>query len=293
VYSNTDDKYLDENYDVTFLPRGRFVAASWRNGHTHLYLYQFDEDHPLDSEAKPLRQLTSGEYEVEGVDGYDERSDSLYFTSNEGTPLENNLWSIRLDGTAKRKITGVNGVHEVLLSPDGTHFSDTFSSMTAAAVSELCPVASSEGCNTFWKSKPVPAAAGVTSSIVTLLAADGKTPLYGRLTLPSSAAAASVPLILNPYGGPLPTPSVRNRASGNLFNELLAQHGFAVLDVDNRGMGGRGRDFQQAAYRNFGPVQFSDQMAALDQTLAKYPQLDAKRIGWWGWSWGGSSRSMR
>ena len=69
---------------------------------------------------------------------------------------------------------------------------------------------------------------------------------------------------------------------------MLAEHGYAVLHVDNRGMGGRGRDFAQAAYHNFGPVQFSDQMAALDQVLAKYPQLDAKRLGWWGWSWGGT-----
>ena len=95
--------------------------------------------------------------------------------------------------------------------------------------------------------------------------------------MPANAAPASVPLIVNPYGGPLPTAAVRNEwGGGNLFNELLAQHGFAVLEVDNRGMGGRGRDFQQAAYRNFGPVQFSDQMAALDQTLAKYPQLDGE-----------------
>ena len=289
VYSNTDPKYLDENYDVTFLGHGRFVASSWRDGHTHLYLYEFDEKHPLDSEAKLLRQLTSGNFEVEGVDGYDGKADKLFFTSNEGTALENNLWSIRLDGTAKQKITSGNGVHEVLLSPDEQHFSDVFSSMSTAPVAEVCPVASAGSCSVFWKSKPIAAADGVKSSVVTLLAADGRTPLYGRLTMPSDAAAGSTPLILNPYGGPLPTAGVRNNwAGGNLFNEVLAQHGFAVLDVDNRGMGGRGRDFQQASYRNFGPVQFSDQMAALDQTLAKFPQLDARRIGWWGWSWGGS-----
>ena len=62
VYSNTDAKYLDENYDITFLPHGQFLAPSWRDGHTHLYLYQFDERHPLEAEAKLLRQLTSGDY---------------------------------------------------------------------------------------------------------------------------------------------------------------------------------------------------------------------------------------
>jgi dipeptidyl-peptidase-4 len=288
VYTNTDAKYLDENYEITFLPHGRFLAASWRDGHTHLYLYKFDEKHPLNTDATLERQLTSGEFEVEGFDGFDERSGTVFFTSNEGTSLENNLWSVKLDGSGKRRLTRDNGVHHAMVSPDGAHFSDEFSTATTPPVASVCATGAGS-CEAFWRSKMIPAATGVTSSIVTLMAADGKTPLYGKLTLPASTAAASVPLILNPYGGPLPTASIRNAWSGaNLFNELLAQHGFAVLEVDNRGMGGRGRDFQQAAYRNFGPVQFSDQMAALDQTLAKYPQLDAKRIGWWGWSWGGS-----
>jgi dipeptidyl-peptidase-4 len=73
-----------------------------------------------------------------------------------------------------------------------------------------------------------------------------------------------------------------------LFDELLAQHGFAVLHADNRGMAGRGRAFQQAAWHNFGPVQLQDQLTIVDAVLAKYPQLDPKRMGWWGWSWGGT-----
>jgi len=73
-----------------------------------------------------------------------------------------------------------------------------------------------------------------------------------------------------------------------LFDELLAQHGFAVLHADNRGMGGRGRAFAQAAYHNFGPVQLEDQLTVVDAALAQYPQLDPKRLGWWGWSWGGT-----
>lgn len=288
VYSNTDAKYLDENYDITFLPHGQFLAASWRDGHTHLYLYKFDERHPLNVDATLERQLTSGEFEVEGFEGFDERSGTVFFTSNEGTPLENNLWSIKLDGTSKRKLTNGNGVHHAVVSPDGAHFSDEFSTASTPPAASVCATGSQK-CETFWQSKEIPAATRLTSSIVTVLAADGMTPLYGKLTLPANSAAASVPLIVNPYGGPLPTASVRNDwASGNLFNELLAQNGFAVLEVDNRGMGGRGREFQQAAYRNFGPVQFADQMAALDQVLTKYPQLDAKRIGWWGWSWGGA-----
>ena len=91
------------------------------------------------------------------------------------------------------------------------------------------------------------------------------------------------------YGGPGVT-TIQNKWGGDgfLFDTLLAQHGFAVLHTDNRGMAGRGREFAHAAYHNFGPVQFEDQLTVADAALAKYPQLDAKRQGWWGWSWGGT-----
>jgi len=286
VYTDTDSKYLDFSSDPHFLPQGHFLLTSWRDGHTHMYLYHFDEHSPLGSDAILSRELEQGDYEVENIESIDKKSGTVFFTSNEGSPLEDNLWSIQLDGTGKQKLTAGAGIHYVLVSPDGTHFSDLTSNSTTPPVARLCTVGQS--CSDIWHSKAVIPATGVTSSIVTVNAADGNTKLYGRLTLPTSKAEASVPLILNPYNGPTPNSSIRNSYGGQAFNELLAQHGFAVLDVDSRGTGGRGRDFQQAAYRNFGPVQFSDQMAALDQILARYPQLDAKRIGWWGWSWGGS-----
>jgi dipeptidyl-peptidase-4 len=97
-----------------------------------------------------------------------------------------------------------------------------------------------------------------------------------------------VPLIVNPYGGPGPMTVVDKWSDSLLFDELLAEHGFAVLHADNRGTGKRGRAFAQAAYHNFGPVQLEDQLTVVDAVLKKYPQLDAKRLGWWGWSWGGT-----
>ena len=290
AYSDTDDKYLNEDYDVTILPHGRFITSSWRDGHTHLYLYRFDEKQPLAEAAMLVRQLTQGDYDVSSIDGFDDSTASVFYTSNQGDPLDSNLWQVKLDGSAAVRLTSASGTHDALVSPDHRHFADVFSTMTKPPIAAVCAIAESTGCATFWRSAVVPPATGVTSSTVTFVAADGKTKLYGSLTLPTAttSSTASVPLILNPYGGPLPTPGVHNGWGAPYFNELLAQHGFAVLTVENRGGGGRGREFQQAAFHNFGPVQFSDQLAALDQTLAKYPQLDAKRIGWWGWSWGGS-----
>jgi dipeptidyl-peptidase 4 len=291
VYTDTDSKYLDFSSDLHILPHGRFLLTSWRDGHTHLYLYSFDEHNPLATDAALIHQLTQGNYEVEDVENIDDKSQTVFFTSNEGSPLQNNLWSIKLDGTFKQKLTTGEGFHYTLISPDGAHFTDLYSNSTTPPVASLCAIvatANAQSCSVIWHSKPTVAATGVTHTVVTVTAADGVTKLYGDLTLPTSTTAASIPLILNPYNGPTPTSSILNAWGGQAFNEVLAQHGFAVLDVDSRGTGGRGRDFQQAAYRNFGPVQLSDQLAALDQILARYPQLDAKRIGWWGWSWGGT-----
>ena len=143
-------------------------------------------------------------------------------------------------------------------------------------------------CSVFWQTRATEPYGLRPPEQLTVKAHDGST-LYATLLLPAGAKdAASVPLIVNPYGGP-GAPTVANKWSDNLlFDELLAEHGFAVLHADNRGTGMRGRAFAQAAYRNFGPVQLEDQLTVIDAALAQYPQLDPKRLGWWGWSWGGT-----
>jgi dipeptidyl-peptidase-4 len=289
VYTDVDAKYLNFDYDVTILPGGRFVTSSWRDGYTHLYLYRYDAKQPLAGAATLVRLLTPGTGDVSQVLRFDATSDVLWYLSNQGSPLDSALWQVKLDGSAPLRVTTTPGTHDAVVSPDHKHYVDIVSTRETPPEGKVCPIAVGGECVPFWRSNVVPAATGVTSSFVEFTAADGKTKLYGTLVMPSDAKQpASVPLIMNPYGGPTPTPGVHNGWGSPFFDELMAQHGFAILSVDNRGGGGRGRDFQQAAYHNFGPVQFSDQMAALDQALARYPQLDAKRLGWWGWSWGGT-----
>jgi dipeptidyl-peptidase-4 len=143
-------------------------------------------------------------------------------------------------------------------------------------------------CRVFWETHALDPYQIRPPQQLEVKAHDGAT-LYATLLLPAGASSpASVPLVLNPYGGPGGM-EVANRWSDSLlFDTLLAQHGFAVLHADNRGTAGRGRSFAQAAWRSFGPVQFEDQLAVLDAALAGTPVLDPKRLGWWGWSWGGA-----
>lgn len=283
-----EPKYFTLTYDVKFVGDHQFLIESWRDGHTHMYRYSFDAANPLGSDAKLDNELESGPYEVIKFGTVDEATGTVYYISNEDSPRDEQVWAVQLDGSGKRRVTKAPGMHEADFPLKGGSFIDTWSSYLEPPNVSYC---TSQGeCTPFWKSHAIVGHTLVAPQLLTLKAADGKTTLYGSLLLPAGVTApASVPLIVNPYGGP-GVGAAKNRWSGRsmLFDQLLAEHGFAVLHVDNRGMASRGRDFEQAAYHNFGPPQLADQLASVDQALAKYPQLDRHRMGWWGWSWGGT-----
>ena len=287
VFEETAQKYFQAQYDAFFL-HGQFVWTSWRDGHTHFYLYSYDAKNPLARDAKLVRQITHGDWEVLGLVGLDTKRGIIYYMSNETDPRQQMLWEIHLDGSGKKLLSTQPGVHSISFAPDNQHYVDTFSSVMHPPVASMCDI--SGACTPFWHSHRLKGYKLVAPITFSAKAADGKTTLYGQLLLPPDMhGRASVPLIVNPYGG-AEVQTVVDDFGGQifLFDQLLMQHGFAVLHVDNRGMGSRGRAFAEFAYRDFGPVQFKDQMAVLDQVLAKHPQLNPKRLGWWGWSWGGS-----
>jgi dipeptidyl-peptidase-4 len=177
------------------------------------------------------------------------------------------------------------GFHTGNFAPRGGAFVDRQSSRMEAPALSLCRAAGK--CDVFWQTRALESYHPRAPEQLEVKAHDGTT-LYATLLLPEDTRPASVPLILNPYGGPGASTVANKWENSLLFDELLAQHGFAVLRADNRGMGGRGRAFAQAAYHNFGPIQLEDQLTVLDAALDKFPQLDRKRLGWWGWSWGGT-----
>jgi dipeptidyl-peptidase-4 len=286
VLTRTDDKFLNDSYDLHFFA-SNFLLTSWRDGHDHIYLYSFDGGNPLAGGASLVKQLTAGNYEVADIVGLNQAARTLYYLSNEGDPRQQQIWVVGLDGNDKHQVSHSGEWHEPIFSPNTHFFVDTVSSITTPPAVDLCR--RDADCKTVWKAPPLDAV--ITPPLdVQWKAADGATTLYGQLMLPpGKTETASVPLVLNPYGGPHAQVVTGKWAARKLlFDQLLVQNGFAVLHVDNRGMGGRGRDFAQAAYHDFGPVQLGDQIAALDQTLHAYPQLDPKRLGWWGWSWGGT-----
>jgi dipeptidyl-peptidase-4 len=283
-----DDMFLDDNYEV-FVGDQKIILTSWEDGHSHLYLYSYDDKNPMGSEARLTRQLTKGDFDVSEVLGIDPKSRVVYYSSDEGNATEQQIWQVNMDGERKA-ITMAPGVHAGNFAPVGGAFVDRYSTRTTPATVSLCRATDeSSKCRLFWSTRAMEQYGLREPERFEVKAADGQT-IYATLLLPEGKTEpGSVPLILNPYGGP-GVKTAENSWSGDsfLFDTLLAQHGFAVLHADNRGMAGRGRDFAHAAYHNFGAVQLQDQLAIADAALAEYPQLDPKRQGWWGWSWGGT-----
>jgi dipeptidyl-peptidase-4 len=261
-----------------------FLWSSWRDGHMHLYLYAYDRENPLSGEATLVRQLTKGDWDTFGIEAVDQKTGTVYFMSDEGDDRQRQLWSVKLSGNDLQPVSKEKGSHGVDFAPDNQHYVDTHSALMTPTHLSLCAVGGA--CASVWEPRSIADYDLIAPQFVDFKADDG-TVLHGTLLMPANATG-KVPLINNPYGGPgVPSPADAWGGNGFLFAEVLAQQGMATLWVNNRGMAGRGRKFTAIIKHHFGDTELKDQLAALDQLLQKFPQLDAKRLGWWGWSYGG------
>ena len=292
VMTESTDAWIDMHPEVelkTLSSGDGYLWTSWRDGHNHIYLYRFDKQNPLAGEAKVAAQLTHGDWEVESINGVDEQHGIVYFSANEGDWRQENLFAVGLDGQNFHRISKPDGTHNATFDPKNTlYYVDKYSALMKPPTLSLCSVDGS--CNSFWQPQSIESYDLQPPKFVDFKAADGSTALLGEILLPTGGpmvANGKIPLIVNPYGGPA-AQDVRDAwIGGYLFDQVLAKRGFAVLHVDNRGMGNRGKAFAVAVKHNLGEVELADQLAAIKQALQQFPQLDADRIAFWGWSYGG------
>ena len=283
----TPGAWIDfEHVEVRLLKSsGQFLWPSWRDGNMHLYLYSFDKQNPLGADAKLERQLTKGDYEVLGIEGVDEAAGTVFFSANKDDPRQTQMFSVQLDGSGLKALTTEEGQHFGDFSDDGKHYTHMYFGPDKSPSLSLCAVGGS--CSPVWAARNAIADYGLRAPKQLEFKADDGTVLYGRLLLPPDAPAnGKIPLIVNIYGGP--AAQMVRKSTPDAFDEILARKGFAIFAVDNRGTPGRDRKFQTAIRHEFGAIELKDQLTALDQLLAQYPQLDKDRIAIWGWSNGGS-----
>ena len=289
VLTETSDVWVGEREEIYWFRSGdRLLLPSWRDGHTHLYLFSWDKDNPLKGETKLVNQVTKGDFEVGKINYVDEDAGVVYFTADPNDPRQRQLFSIKLDGSDMNQVTQEPGTHDANFGSRKEFYFDKYSSLMKPPQLSVCSTTGK--CTTFWQSKDISSLHLVAPQMLKVKAADGTTMLYAQLYMPLGTMDTSVryPVLLHPYGGPSGQ-SVRDEWGGNgfLFQEYLARRGFGVLVVDNRGMAGRGKQFNGWLKKKFGEIELADQLAALDQVVKRVPMLDAKKIGWFGASYGG------
>jgi dipeptidyl-peptidase 4 len=290
LLTERNEHWVPLNGELTFLlSKPQFIWASVRDGFQHLYLYEND--------GRLIRQLTSGEFMVLGVPpdsairAVDERARRVYFTANLPSPVERQLFRVSLDTPGKPvRVTQGAGWHGVTMSKDARVFIDGFSN---AQTPRNVTLRDSRGAalavllaNELDAAHPYApyAAEHASPEFGTLAAADGQQLQYMLLKPRSLVPGKQYPVLIDVYGGP-GVQRVTN-AWGNLFHQYLAQHGYIVFALDNRGSGLRGTKFETALGLRMGGIEVQDQLRGVEY-LRSLPFVDAQRIGIFGWSYGG------
>ena len=271
--------WVNVSGDLFFLRDGkRFVWSSERSGFRHLYLQE-------DGAAAP-RQLTSGDWEASPAACVDEAHERIYFVSTERTPLERHLFRAGFDGAGKTQLTTQPGTHAISMSPDCRYYTDSHSSATeppslslhSTETGQLAVLRPADR-------KPLDEYELLPVEFLKVPTADGDT-LYAKLTRPAGFTPGKrYPAIVMVYGGPH-AQDVRNAWTGLSWDQALAQRGFVVWQLDNRGTAARGHAFEAKLYRRLGRQELADQKTGVEH-LVSLGFVDPVRIGVYGWSYGG------
>ncbi len=276
-----NDKYVEPLTPVEFLkgdPSMFIYRTNNRDGYFNLYLVET-------STGKVLRRLTDVDADVAFV-GQDGRY--VYYTSAEVSPVDNHLFRVDLKSGRKTRLTGEEGWHSVRMSYDGKYFIDSYSSLDVPHVINLKKADGSEVCQLLKAENPTREYNFGQIEMGTVKSADGEYDNYYRLIKPMDFdAGKKYPVIVYVYGGPH-SQLVRNTWQADLrrWEMYMAQHGYVVFVMDNRGTLNRGQKFEQAIHGQCGQAEMADQMEGV-RMLQSLPYVDTERIGVHGWSYGG------
>jgi dipeptidyl-peptidase-4 len=283
LLEETSETWINLHSDLRFLKsKKQFVWASERDGFKHLYLY--------DLSGRPIRQLTEGEWVVEEVKHIDEKAGKVYFTGRKDTPIESHLYEVSLKGGEVEKLTARPGFHKISFSKKGNSYVDLFSSASTPPQVSLHDPA---GKRLTWllenkvdEEHPLyPYLSDwIDPEFGSFVTADGAR-LHYRLFKPKDFdPQKKYPVLVYLYGGPGVQRVVNSW--GRLFPEYMAQQGYVVFTLDNRGSSKRGKAFEAPIYRAMGEIEVADQVEGV-KFLRKFPWVDAERVGVHGSSYGG------
>ena len=284
LYRETSDKYVEPLQPIQFLPwdDSKFIMQSQRDGYNHLYLYNKD--------GKLLSQLTKGPWVVMELIGFNLKQKAVIFKANKEHPLHHRLYTVNMKGEMKQLET-VDGVHQATLSPSGNYLIDKYSTPTRPRVIDLVDVCKAPKATPLHLLEAADPWEGYQTPVFecgSIKAADGQTDLYYRMVKPADFNPdKKYPTVVYVYGGPHANNVQASwHWASRSWETYMAQKGYIVFILDNRGSQHRGRDFEQATFHQLGQIEMQDQMKGVDY-LKTLPYVDMNRLGVHGWSFGG------
>ncbi|MAT39067.1 MAG: S9 family peptidase [Ectothiorhodospiraceae bacterium] len=254
-----------------------FIFPSEKSGFKHLYLYDY--------EGNEIRALTSGDWEVTSVEGLTLDEDDLFYMSTETSIHERQLFAVEVGTGARRRVTKERGYHSINMNPAATVYLDSWSNLDTPAKIQFF---STEGDELKLISETKPDAftdyKWQERKIESFVNDDGVEIFYSIILPADFDPAKKYPVYVDIYGGP-GYQAVYDRWP-SAVHQWVANEGFIVVQIDNRGSGGRGTAFKHAIYKQLGKLEAADYVATAKH-LASLPYVDAERFGIWGWSYGG------
>lgn len=282
VLAEKDKAYIDVTDNLTFLKDNSFIWTSEKDGYNHIYHYSKNGD--LKS------QITKGNWEVTNYYGYDEKNNTIFYQSTENGSINRDVYSIKLNGRNKKRLTKTNGTNKASYSADFSYFINTFSSATTPPEYTLNSAASG---NVIKSIKDNDKLSQKVSDFTTskkefsTINVNGNNLNMWMIKPANFDESKAYPLFMTQYSGP-GSQSVSNswNSTNDYWYQMLAQEGYVVVCIDGRGTGFKGAAFKKITQNDLGKYEVEDQIQAAKQ-LGELSYIDAERIGIWGWSYGG------
>ncbi|WP_298237807.1 S9 family peptidase [uncultured Algibacter sp.] len=282
VLAEKDNAYIDVTDNLTFLKDNSFIWTSEKDGYNHIYHY--------DKNGKLINQVTKGNWEVTNYYGYDENTNKIFYQSVENGSINRDVYSIKLNGRNKQRLTKSEGTNGASFSADFSYFINTFSNASTPPEYSLNSAASG---NLIKSIKDNDVLSQKLSNYKTskkefsTIHVNGNDLNMWTIKPADFNSSKKYPLLMFQYSGP-GSQKVVNRWNGpnDYWFQHLAQEGYVIVCIDGRGTGFKGAEFKKVTQNELGKYEVEDQITAAKQ-LGELSYIDASRIGIWGWSYGG------
>ena len=284
LYRETDAKYVEPTHPILFLPwnANQFVMLSQKDGYAHLYLFN--------KNGKQIKQITKGNWVVMDVLGFNNKTKSIVYVSNECSPMQRNTWAVNVENGTRTLLDNGKGYHYATLSDGGKYLVDNYTEPSVPRKIDIITIGTKRPAIKNWLTAKDPWAGYSVPeySSGSLKADDGTTDLYWRMVKPVGFdPSKKYPTVVYVYGGPhAHNVDASWHYGSRSWETYMAQKGYLLFIIDNRGSENRGKAFEQATFRQLGQVEMRDQMQGV-KYLKTLPFVDADRIGVHGWSFGG------